>query len=356
MNRLTAPWPDPAAYDLTVEFVRANYEHELEYLPIVVEYVQTRIQKAPAPDRSSEFAKTLRDGLPFASEQSAQLVSPFVLLTLDAVMRELNRRGLAPSQLTIDTAVQSAAAAFGASPLVARELVRDVSPKLADLFCNEKSVAECNVGDRPIGRSTTGTDPVIVTRLSCETPVVSTSECPRTEAEKWAYESRYDLVVNELSYLITVRRKGKPKHRPLGEVGRALRALLWLALTNVETTFPFDALRNLCDLEHAVDDKQLSSIVYQYRDRLKKLLGVGLAPSGLKKPRNTRNHPHTGESGRSQGRITVIERMLENAGPRTYYVPSVGWSFCWLRRSMHVRDSVLIRIHQGKLERPSEPQ
>ena len=81
--------------DLCEEFVAARYAQELEYVPPLWDALRSRTDPA-TPVRLGEWCA----GLPFATEKATPLAAPFVLLTLEATLRELSDRGHALSLIS----------------------------------------------------------------------------------------------------------------------------------------------------------------------------------------------------------------------------------------------------------------
>lgn len=341
-------WPRPYVLDLTQEFLRATYPHEIVFLPAVCDYFRSHDRTLP-PAPSSDEIGPISSGLPFATEGGTRLVSPFVLLTVDAVLGELRLRDFTPDLNATQKAVHAAAEAFGASPRLINELVNKIGPRLLAHF-KEGSVPQPAAGPKEHATADgTNSDFVIVVRLCEGCNEVQVTECSRAEADTFAKEITYDLVVDEIRHVLLIRPKGEIEECSIGKIGRAVRVLLWTALSHVGITFEYENLYKTIHSSDAPaappapDATYLAALVYQYRDRLQKLLGTGLADTARKVGGNTGKRKAAGKQRRRALGTTVVVRMLKEGGVRTYFVPAEGWTFCWIRRSRSVEQSELLR-------------
>ncbi len=332
---------DPLIYDLASVFVAEHYSWELESVPIIHDLLEKHLATTEGSSTTQGDAKWLRGGLPFADDRAEQLVSPFVLLTLDAVVRELHHLGQTPDLSGIEDAIRGAAKAFGASSRLVGELARDLAPKLASAFAGDPTGTDTTDKVGGSGTASVSENRVVVARLAPGTPEVQTNPCDRADVEALLAETPYDVIVNELRHIVIVRPEGAEKEQSLGKIGRSLRVLLWLALTHVGRTFEFQDLRTRLGYGETLDETQFSQLVYQYRNRLRRLLGTGAV--SLKKKRRPPVGRKSGAAPVGDTHATLIERMLTPGGVRTYHVPASGWTFCWVRSDSDVARSALLR-------------
>lgn len=114
--------------DLSRSFVDEHYGDEAGLFSVVWDcFKRFGIKSQEVPSKS---LNDLVCGLPFAAQAESGVVSPYVILTLDAVFQELNTEDLAPTLSAVKAAIFSTAKAFGASARLTDQLVENLGPRL----------------------------------------------------------------------------------------------------------------------------------------------------------------------------------------------------------------------------------
>lgn len=261
-------------------------------------------------------------GLPLGGTESLTLASPFAILTVSAVLCELNARGLTPDLVQIQDAIEVSAEEFGAEEELAKTLAQEVGPQLHRLF-QGKPQATMKVFQRTDERE----DFVYVERLMNGMqfgPRRIPARIAKAVSQR-EFVMRYEILIDELGRTISVRSKTDKKLGkavvpiPFSQISPEQCGMLWLALYRIAKGI---SLKEISDFFETGPD---NSQVYRYRMRLKDLLGDNLR-----------------------------DRLLpESRKEKRYRVPLEGWSFCWIRRSADPRLSELVSSFrdQGRLHK-----
>ena len=296
-----------AIRDLCEEFVAARYSQELDYIPLLWDALKTHSNKASQGGVGNWCA-----GLPFAADQGASLAAPFVLLTLEATLRELSARGHAPDLASIGKAVQSAAEALGASARLVTELVQDLPPRLATLFSADGgalSLADPEVADASRTE-----------QLYIERRVNGQSRKPgwagrkvRTENRK---NERYDIVVDEIARELLIRenRTSNGAQRPepihIDDIDPRVATMLWFVLQHFGRTISFKELRRGLNLE---ETGAQDNGIHKAKSDLAKLLGN-----------------------------RISKKLFGRTQRQRYRVCADGVNFCWMRLTEDPQESELL--------------
>ena len=128
---------DSVCGDLAKGFIEAHYPVELPYFPIMWERFLEERGQVSKEENAIALRKKLRiTGWPFAERGDYELAAPFAILTVSAVLCELNAKGFAPEMVDIEAAIRDSAGRFGADVKLTHELAENIGPKLFDLFHN----------------------------------------------------------------------------------------------------------------------------------------------------------------------------------------------------------------------------
>ncbi len=126
---------------------------------------------------------------------------------------------------------------------------------------------------------------------------------------------RFDLVVDETRnrLLIHCGARKEEQHLTISRIPPSLRVILWLAMSRAGAAIKFEEIADLLGwqpIERASRDPR----IYQYRLRLKGLLGSDLA-----------------------------QRIFGTGQSAAYPVSESGWSYRWIRRAPEASRSLLLR-------------
>jgi hypothetical protein len=270
--------------------------------------------------------------LPFADGKAISLTTPYALLTLDAVVREMNVRGEPPVLDMIQAAIRSAARSFGATRRLVKELAEELGPKLQKAF--ERLILEYrNEGEQENAAGARRSQPSqgLAVGVPEECLIVEwmnrkgdrfKAEMTSRELDQFLHdtEKEYDLVVDEHTgelrilgaegwELISLHRRPDMESAPRGP-----RGMLWLALTNVGRRITEKAMREVL----GIDPRAREPALYQYRSRLGELLGPNLR-----------------------------DKIVGERSDKVYPVAAKGWSFCWIRLDPDAHKSTLLQGLRG---------
>lgn len=131
-------------HDLAASFIGERYPDEREFFPSVWQQFLRWLAASSRSEATPDGAPV--GGLPFAAQGQDTLVSPFVLLIVDAVFRELHSRGFTPDFAAVRRAINDAAQSLGAPTRLARELANDLGPRLCDIFSSSDVSAASSAG------------------------------------------------------------------------------------------------------------------------------------------------------------------------------------------------------------------
>lgn len=240
----TAPF-ESAITDLAEAFLGLHYPDETAYVPVVLRAIRAR----PSPEPRSAGDSVANLGLPFAAANAVGLVAPYVIVTLEAVFRELAALGGTPDLDTVRDVVRGAAEAFGASPRLVGELASDLPPKLLDVFQGgplELPPAEATKSPPVIGAASSCPAGKLWIELMAPGTVGVHGEW-RSVDEALSSVSRLDcdLTVDEPNGTMWSWHDRKRTPRSLGKIGPNLRVFLWMMLTRVGHTFTFLQIHQL---------------------------------------------------------------------------------------------------------------
>ena len=144
-----------------------------------------------------------------------------------------------------------------------------------------------------------------------------------------------DLTIDEPNATLWSWHNRKRIPRSFGKIGPSLKVLLWMMLTQVGHTFTFlQIIRLLGEQKTQELNESHRQRVYQYRNRLAKILGTGGPGRRVQRKRTARGNGQRGDR--------LIERVLSKDGPMTYFVRAADWSFCWIRREQDATCSLLV--------------
>ncbi len=334
---------DSFILELTRSFIADRYPEEAPFLPLVWErFLRAKGTGTSAHDGTDLSVSGL--GLPFADEQRVRLCSPYIVFTLEAVYREMSSRNANPEVANLRDAIRGAAKAFGASRKLVEEMVEDLAPKLHEAFrldtigflaapSDERAMMRLDQGD------------VVVDRLHLDRPPIQCVACTPEAADRIAYTTAYDIVVDEQRHIFWVWHEGKAKEIRLRKPSRRLRKLLWLALTRTGKRLTYGDVAQEVGLPVILGDDRLAERIHQYRHRLGNLLGHGVAATG-NRPLGENRTDLSGMPPRppepiSPGSNKLVDRMLTKYGTWEYLVPDVGWSYCWIRANEDRATSLL---------------
>ena len=296
-----------AVRDLCEEFVAARYANELEYVPLLWDALRSRVDTA-----SPAKLGTWGAGLPFAAEREASLATPFVLLTLEAKLRELSARGHTPDLTKIGEAVRSAAEAVGASARLVAEMVQDLSPRLEALFsANDGAPSPA----QPTADSASRPDQLYIERRVDGHPRKPgwASRKVRTDNRR---NERYDIVVDEIARELLIRQnRGSTDDQQvepirIDDIDPRVATMLWLVLRNFGKTIDFKELRSALDLDQLGTQ---DNGIHTAKSTLAKLLGA-----------------------------RISKNLFGRALRQRYSVRADGVNYCWMRVAENPRESELL--------------
>ena len=235
---------DASVLDLCNEFIARRYAEESEYVPLLWEALRGRRD-------TTSSVRLAQAGLGFASENGPPLVAPFVLLTLEATLRELSQRGHAPDLAQIGEAVRCAAEALGASVRLIAELADDLPPRLAAMFSADD-------GALTLSEPSTKTN-AKPNQLYTERQVDGQVRKPGWAKRKVRTDNRknirYDIVVDEIAREILIRKnresadEEEPEVTRIDDVDPRVAAMLWVVLRGFGKSIEFSELRSRLDLD-----------------------------------------------------------------------------------------------------------
>ncbi len=298
---------DTTIRNLCEAFIAERYATELEYVPLLWDSLRSR-NKRDSPEQLSKSCA----GLSFAADQDTPLAAPFVLLTLEATLRELSDRGLEPDVTKISHAVQSAAEALGASTRLVAELVQDLPPRLVVLFSANKgamSLASPKVADgsRP--------DQIYIDRR-----VDGYSRKNGWAGKKVLLENRknerYDIVIDEIARELLIRKdrslddEQQPEPIQIDEIDPPVATMLWFVLQYIGRTIGFKDLRNGLNL---LPDGAQDNSIHKAKSALSKLLGK-----------------------------RISKNVFGKALRQRYTIRGDSVNYCWMRKTENPQESELL--------------
>lgn len=116
-------------HDVASAFIAEQRPSEALMFPAIWEQFLLDLSR----QQETPHRETLHDaGLAFDDEHQSFLATPFVILTVWAVLRELDARDLRPAQTAINAAIRSSAKALGTPKILIEELVQVAGAKLAE--------------------------------------------------------------------------------------------------------------------------------------------------------------------------------------------------------------------------------
>lgn len=289
------------------EFISERYAQELEYVPLLWDALRSCAMQASPATLSEACA-----GLSFATDREAPLAAPFVLLTLEATLRELSARGHAPDLATIGDAVQSAAEALGASARLIRELVHDLPPRLAKMFSADEGVLSLA---QPETASSSRPD-----RLYIERRVDGRPRKPGWANKKVRTENRrnerYDIVVDEIARELLIRQNRElndgqqPEPIRIDDIDPRVATMLWLVLRNFGKTIDFKEMRSRLKLDESGTQ---DNGIHKAKSDLTKLLGE-----------------------------RISKNLFGRALRQRYTIRAEGVNYCWMRLTDNPQESELL--------------
>lgn len=298
---------DSAVRGLCEEFIAERYDQELEYVPLLWD----ALRRCAGPASSTRLQESCA-GLPFAAEQGATLAAPFVLLTLEATLRELSARGHAPDGAKIGEAVRSTAEALGASARLVTELVEDLPPRLVKMF---------SAGDGALLLAEPGAGSGLrPDQLFIERRVDGHPRKPGPASRKVRTENRrnerYDIVVDEIARELLIRKNRgsnedqQPEPIRIDDIDPRVATMLWLVLRHFGKIIDFKELRRRLNLEEsgAQDDG-----IYTAKSDLAKLLGK-----------------------------RISEKLFGRSLRQRYAVRGDDVNYCWMRSTVNPQESELL--------------
>jgi len=270
----------------------------------------TRGPKAPAPIL----------GLPFFDKRRLHITTPQTILTVAAVLYELQDLEPSPTREQLEAAVIACARALGAAELHAHQLAAHLAPALLHMISGDspelqgalKYAAECR------------------TRTSADTSTVELEwlqegafrKQPRTtssQADSIITAYPFDLIINELAHTIAVRRDPELEFTPIRDLAPMVRAPLWLTLTRIDRKEPGFELTDLDVLRRVSPSKkrfaQDPNALEQYVSACRRFLGPALASKVFPK--------------RQYG---------------SYIAETNGWSYCWVRSGPREESELLLGL------------
>lgn len=296
---------------LGLGFVAQFYPSEIDYVPIVWEHLRRHELLVEPTDEQRERL----GGLAFAAGSTAPLVTPFVIVTLEATIRELVASGHMPEMDRIEQAVRRSAEAFGASGRLAEELSAYLSPRLHSAFADGTVVIQPALR---IPEATAGQDKVQLSpeQLFIDRYVNGKRRKCGPALLRVRYENmrnpRYDIVVDEVAHIIQLRIAGakKPTQTRIDELQPKVAGMLWLVLVYFGRKLEYREIRRYLRLNiHGNQDNS----IHQSKAQLCALVGNDLA-----------------------------ERVFGKPGSRSYFVRLDGISYCWMRLASDPHTSDLL--------------
>ena len=298
---------DSAIRGLCDEFIAERYAQELEYVPLLWDALRGRASHTSPVSLTESCA-----GLPFASEKTTPLAAPFVLLTLEATLRELSARGHVPDLARIGDAVQSAAEALGASARLVAELAQDLPPRLAALFSAGDGVLtlaqpEVDEGSRP--------DQLYIERKVDGHPRKPgwANKKVRTENRR---NARYDIVVDEIARDLLIRKHRRstdtrqPEPLRIDDIDPRVATMLWFVLQRFGRNIDFRELRRGLNLEESGTQ---DNAIHKAKSDLAKLMGE-----------------------------QISEKLFGRSLRQRYAIRGDGVNYCWMRLTRNPQKSELL--------------
>lgn len=302
---------------VALSIVQDSFPQEVD----VFSAVWTRFAKHAAGSRE---ARSL--GLQMLGEEEPDCHTPFVVMTVAALLESFLEQAERPSRDTVESAVRSASESFGLGGTRLDAVVHAVTPKLFrtfSLLCGADIPKGGREDDSP-------TQPVVfVDWLSKDGGREPGKECPAQEFEELFRESEHEmdfermkeLLAKEFDLVCDEREPGEETVYVLNgenagaydiktEVGKWAAGLLLAAMDNVGKR---------------VTHQELAVALQQ------KMIATGTVHKGINDFRN----------------FYCFEIMVPEEGKdRTYKVPKSGWSFLRLRRDRNQRSALLWKWRQ----------
>lgn len=253
-------------------------------------------------------------GLPFAAEQRIRLISPYAILIVSSVMRELDELGRTPKRESVYSAVVECAKALGAGHLLTGDRAQSLADKVFSAFLHEQR-------ERPVESDPSQElphDHVNTLWLLRNDREPSSQIMTRADAVMFAKSRDFDLIIDELVDRLTV--SGSPVGR-LSGLSKRRQRMLWVVVTNVNCRVSYGDVQQAFGIRGR-RPVGLAQHMQQHASAFRRLLGNDLAG-----------------------------RVLPKATGGGWRIAVGEWSFCWLLQSLDTTKSQLVSGGSGS---PSE--
>jgi len=245
-------------------------------------------------------------GLPFASKARAksQIVTPYAIVIVSSVMRELFEADRLPVREEVHDAVAKCAEALGADKLKASGLAGSLSDRILSAFLHERAEVR-----PPIDPSVELPRGKIHIRWMLQGEGQPTEETvSRKEAVSIVKTHEFDIIVDEHLRHVTIAGQHS---KSIKQLSNMQRRMLWLVLANVNEFVGYEDIGRSFEIQSATAEG-LAQCLHQHASDLRRLLGAAVA-----------------------------ERVLGRASGRGWSIEAGQWSFCWLLRTLDLTESQL---------------
>lgn len=251
-------------------------------------------------------------GLPVHGDESAEVLTPFVIMIVAAVCESLLVDEVELELTEIASAVRCAAQSLKLQDERASHLADAIAPRLHSAYLALRAPTVASAPRQAArGGKVIGTADV----ESCgkNRPTIAyvrtliADECSRqdglslTEARRLCEQNSWDLVIDEFAGTIQVSACGEPQI--ILKVPRRQRAFLWLILQNIGKQLSYQYIERAFGLLRVDESSARNHRVHQYRRELSKLLGEQLR-----------------------------DRVIYRSCDEQYPIQTSGWTFLWIRR------------------------
>ncbi len=283
---------------ITEEFVNTELPEEASYFSLIWDAtLQKRDQSRGIGTRRLDLSGI---GLPMAGNDRVELMSPWAILVVSAVLCEMNALGSTPDQAKIEEAIKSSCKALGAREPDVEKLTKNLGWRIFSV-CQQARLGD-GIGSLKAPRN----DSAGVKAHSKEVYMDSLLDGNLGRNEKFTSISEAkgkmkgtdcEIIVNEPEHQLFVKGR-KKQYEAITEIPPMQRGLLWLVLANVGDYVTHAEIKKVFE-----DRATAGPNIYLYRFYLGKLL-----------------------------RINLRDRVMKKGHSKRYLIPKVGWSFCWLRQ------------------------
>jgi hypothetical protein len=263
--------------DLSREFISEYYPAELVYFPLIWEQCEPLLQGGNLLISGKPTGRSGSIGFPFDRGREIRLTSPSVVSVVYSMLYQLDQREVVCTLSEIEAALKQTAEALGAS----RSLVKNLQLGLSRKLSTKESESGLHV------------------EWFWQGEQHKSSGFSKEDLDSLLLKHSFDTIINEISGTLKI---GPAPSRPLLEVARVYRGMLWLIITKIEEGVSHTEIARLFRWSGDLDKRR--NRIHQYRSRMNRFLGKRLASSIFNKGYN-----------------------------RAYSIKKEGWSFCWVRAS-----------------------